>query len=78
MAEQYMEMGMVMSSSQLFERLDMVEESVECLFVAGHREKAKERALEMIEKKPTAKILCIYGELTQDPVYFEKSWYFSF
>ena len=74
MAEKYMEMGMVMSSSNLFERLEMLEESVECLFMAGHPEKAKEKALEMIEKKPTAKIICIYGELTGDATYFQKAW----
>jgi len=69
-----MEIGMVMSSSALFEKLDMVEDSVECLAVAGHPEKAKEKALELIEKKPNPKIICIYGELTGDTSQLQKAW----
>jgi len=69
-----MEFGMVMSSSNLFEKLEMYEECVECLSWAGRREEAKQRALELIEKKPTAKIFCIYGELSGDVSYFKKAW----
>jgi len=69
-----MEIGMVMSSSELFAKLDMLEDSVECLAMAGHGEKAKEIALVMIEKNPNPKILSIYGELTGDTAYLERSW----
>ncbi len=75
MAEKYMDIGMVVSSSEIFEKLDMIEESVECLAMAGHPEKAKEKALKMIEIKPTPKILSIYGELTSDVSYLHKAWY---
>jgi len=68
---------MTMSSSELFAKIDMLEDSVECLAMAGHMEKAKEVALKMIEKKPTAKIICIYGELTGDLSYLERAWNFS-
>jgi len=77
MAEKYMEIGMVMSSSELFAKLDMLEDSVECLAMAGHGEKAKEIALVMIEKNPNPKILSIYGELTGDTAYLERSWELS-
>lgn len=75
MAEKYMEIGMMVSSSELFERIDMIEESIELLAIAGRSDKAKERALEMIEKKPTPKIYCVYGDLTGDITYYQKAWY---
>jgi len=72
-----MEIGMVMSSSKLYEKLDMFEECVECLAMSQRKDEAMKKALEMIEKNPTAKIICIYGELSADHTYFKKAWKFS-
>jgi len=77
LAEKYMEFGMLMSSCELFESLEMYEECVECLAVAGHTQKATEKALQIIETRPTPKILCVYADITADPTYWKKAWQLS-
>ncbi|KAL4464810.1 hypothetical protein ABPG74_011371 [Tetrahymena malaccensis] len=44
LAEKYMKVGIVMSGCQIFERLGMHEECVECLQSAGHSDRAKKLA----------------------------------
>lgn len=65
---------MLMASCELFEALEMYEECVECLAVAGHTAKATEKALQLIETRPTPKILCVYADITVDPTYWKKAW----
>lgn len=40
LAEKYNSVGMLMSSSQIYENLNMVEETVECFFYSGHKDRA--------------------------------------
>jgi len=42
MARCYSEMGCHMSACQIYERLEMIEEAVECYAIADHVTKAKE------------------------------------
>jgi ABC-type polar amino acid transport system ATPase subunit len=45
MAQKYVEIGMVMTAVQLFERLNMQTDVVECLMMANRNKEAKEKAL---------------------------------
>ena len=44
-----MELGSVMTACSLFEKMELWEECVECLSVAGHIDKAKKLALEKVK-----------------------------
>jgi hypothetical protein len=60
-----MKVGMVRTACDLFDRLEMYEECVECLAGGGERAKAKELAVKTLENNPiNPKMLCIYGDLT--------------
>jgi hypothetical protein len=45
MSVKYVEIGMVMTAVQLFERLNMQTDIVECLMMANRNKEAKEKAL---------------------------------
>ena len=45
-----MELGSVMTACSLFEKMELWEECIECLSVAGHIDKAKKLALEKVFK----------------------------
>ena len=55
----------------------MYEECVECLAGSGHIEAAKERALKSIEERPSTRMLCLYGELTNSLEYYKKAWLYN-
>lgn len=63
LADKYMKIGMVLTACQIFERLGMNEEVVECLANGGQKERAKELALKLNETDSTPKLLCIMGDL---------------
>ena len=75
LADFYMKIGSVMSSCEIYSRLGMEEESVECLYLAGHKDRAKLKAEEMFEANfQTPKLLCIYGDIMSDFTYYKKAW----
>jgi len=55
MARSYTEMGCYMSACQIYERLEMFEEVVECYAIANQKSKAYEFADKILESKPTPK-----------------------
>lgn len=78
-AELYMQNGSVLTSCEIFKKVDMLEECVECLAVSGLVKEAKELALELLNQpgRKTPKLLSILGELFQDTKYFKESWKLS-
>ena len=70
-------MGSVLSSCDIYERLEMFTECVECLALAGHSEKAIELANKTLATNPSAKLLCTLGDVTKDFTYYKKAWKFS-
>ncbi len=58
----------------MFEKIEMYEECIECLAVAGHQDRATKLAEERLKIEETPKLLCIYGELTNDISHFKKAW----
>lgn len=78
-AELYMQNGSVLTSCEIFKKVDMLEECVECLAVSGLVKEAKELALELLSQpgRKTPKLLSILGELFQDAKYFKESWKLS-
>lgn len=72
--DKYLNMGMVMTACQIYEQLQMFEECVECYYRAGHLDKAKELAEQLMKEKPTPKLYCILGDVQKDPAMYEKAW----
>lgn len=77
-AEILMQNGNVLSSCELFKKLGMLEECVECLAMAGIISQAKEMALHLKSLGlETPKLLLLLGELFSDPLYYKASWKLS-
>jgi len=65
-AEFYMKVGLMMSSCELFERLNMLEECIACLAGAGHRAEALKRAEALVIREETPLLDCLLGDLKAD------------
>lgn len=59
----FVEIGMVMSALQLFERLNMHTDVVECLMMADRNKEAKEKALAQKDFEQNPKLLCLFGDM---------------
>ena len=75
--DKYMNMGMIMTACQIYEKLNMLEECVECYFRAGHFDKSKELAEQLMKEKETPKLYCILGDINKDPSMYEKAFELS-
>ena len=75
LAEQYMALGVVKSALDIFERLELWEDVIACHQFLDQPEKAKAKCKELLEKNPkNAKLICILGDLDQDPEMYRKAW----
>ncbi|KAF8933027.1 hypothetical protein BGZ58_006636 [Dissophora ornata] len=75
LAEQYMSLGVVRSAMDIFERLELWEDVIACHQFLDQPEKAKALCRELLVKNPTnAKLLCIIGDLDEDPEKFKEAW----
>ncbi|KAI1321744.1 hypothetical protein EDD11_000020 [Mortierella claussenii] len=75
LAEQYMSLGVVRSALDIFERLELWEDVIACHQFLDQRDKAKAMCRELLEKNPSnAKLLCIIGDLDEDPEKYREAW----
>ncbi|KAF9205966.1 hypothetical protein BGZ49_003210 [Haplosporangium sp. Z 27] len=75
LAEQYMSLGVVRSAIEIFERLELWEDVIACHQFLDQPEKAKALCRELLEKNPKhAKLLCIIGDLDEDPEKYKEAW----
>ncbi|KAF9112530.1 hypothetical protein BGX27_003209 [Mortierella sp. AM989] len=75
LAEQYMALGVVRSALDIFERMELWEDVIACHQFLDQPDKAKALCRELLEKNPThAKLLCIIGDLDQDPEKYKEAW----
>ncbi|KAF9210655.1 hypothetical protein BGZ59_009145 [Podila verticillata] len=75
LAEQYMALGVVRSALDIFERLELWEDVISCFQFLDQKDKAKAMCQTLLEKNPTnAKLLCILGDLVDDPEKFREAW----
>lgn len=75
LAEQYMSLGVVRSAMDIFERLELWEDVIACHQFLDQTEKAKALCYTLLEKNPNnPKLLCILGDLDQDPEKYKEAW----
>jgi hypothetical protein len=72
-AEAWMNFGAVMTAFDIFKEIDMYEECIQCLYIAGKNQRAQEFADEILKKKEDPGIYCILGELQNKEEYFFKA-----
>ncbi|KAI9598410.1 hypothetical protein BDF19DRAFT_432437 [Syncephalis fuscata] len=78
LAERYMSIGVVRSALEIFERLEMWEDVIQCYISLEDDNKALkviERELERDPKSP--KMWCLMGDIKKDYSYYEKAWELS-
>mmetsp|Transcript_10321 Transcript_10321/g.32889 ORF Transcript_10321/g.32889 Transcript_10321/m.32889 type:complete len:1110 (-) Transcript_10321:70-3399(-) len=77
LAQRYLELGVAGSALKIFEEVKLWEEAVDCLVIMDKRARAEELIRERLDVRPTANLMCVLGNLLQDPSWFEKAWEFS-
>ena len=75
---------MFMSAYELLNQVELNEEAVRCLFIAGRQTeamKAAEACLKKFESQPSkmeslvyANLLCMLGDIKRDYTLYEKAW----
>ncbi|CAG8609239.1 10588_t:CDS:1 [Cetraspora pellucida] len=75
LALQYLSLGVVRSALQIFERLEMWEDIINCYIMLGKEFKAKEIILERLNVTPSSpKLYCLLGDVEKNPKHWEHAW----
>lgn len=75
LAQKFMSIGMVKSATEVYERLELWADVALCYAVIGQETTAEEVMKKHLEKNPDdARAWCIYGDMTNNLEYWEKSW----
>lgn len=77
MGEMWMRLGCAASALEMFQKVEMHEEAIECLLITEQPNKAKELALQRLEVAPTARLLCTLGDITGEEEYYQRAWEMS-
>jgi tetratricopeptide repeat protein 27 len=71
-------LGLFRTALRVFERIQMWEDVVVCLVQLGEEESAGALINELLQKSPSiqqrGKLLCILGDLKNDPAYYHSAW----
>ena len=72
-AEIFMQYGAVSTAFEIFKELNMFEECINCLYLAGKKEQAEKFALDILKKDENPGVYCVLGELLEKEEYFHKA-----
>ncbi|KAJ1677815.1 hypothetical protein EV182_005374, partial [Spiromyces aspiralis] len=75
LANRFMSLGVLRSALEIFERLQMWEETVVCFQLLEQVDEARRRIQEQLDNNPDSpKLLCLLGQLDNDPALWHKAW----
>ncbi|KAK9728459.1 hypothetical protein K7432_001062 [Basidiobolus ranarum] len=78
LAERFMSLGVIRSALEIFERLELWEEIIQCYGMLEKVEKAETIIQERLSIEPNSpKLYCILGDLKKEPAQWEKAWEIS-
>ncbi|KAK8794782.1 hypothetical protein WA158_001763 [Blastocystis sp. Blastoise] len=77
LGKRYMSMGICRSALQIFEKLELYEDQIDCLHLMNEIPQAINLITTLIEEQPTPFLWCRLAELKDNVEYFEKSWELS-
>ncbi|KAI9032211.1 hypothetical protein DFJ74DRAFT_326425 [Hyaloraphidium curvatum] len=76
--ERWMGLGMAVSALEIFERLHLWEDAIECYQMLEKAKKAEELIRKRLEVSPNSpKLWCLLGDVTGDPRHWEHAWEIS-
>ncbi|KAI8149613.1 hypothetical protein BJV82DRAFT_127817 [Fennellomyces sp. T-0311] len=75
LAKRFVSLGVLRTAVDIFERLEMWEEVVSCYQLLEQPTKAKQVLQRLMDETPDSpKLLCILGDVEQDPELWQKAW----
>ncbi|CAG8677117.1 721_t:CDS:1 [Ambispora leptoticha] len=78
LAGRFMSLGVIRSALEIFERLELWEEIINCYVMLEKENKAKEIIHERLNITPNSpKLYCILGDIEKDPKHWEHAWEIS-
>ncbi|CAG8717496.1 11891_t:CDS:1 [Acaulospora morrowiae] len=78
LAIQYLSLGVIRSALQIFERLEMWEDVINCYIMLEKEEKAREIINEQLKANPNSpKLHCLLGDIEKNPKHWEDAWEMS-
>ncbi|KAJ3337145.1 hypothetical protein HDU93_001526 [Gonapodya sp. JEL0774] len=78
LADRFLSLGVTSSALDIFTRLELWEQCVECLRILDKTAKAESLLRQLIEKSPRSpKYWCLLGDFTKDASMYEKAWNLS-
>lgn len=73
-ATMFCRLGAFKTALEIYERLNMWDESISCYIQIDQKEKAEKIILQELTKEKTPKLLCILGDVKNEKIYYEEAW----
>ncbi|CAG8533607.1 1542_t:CDS:1 [Paraglomus occultum] len=78
LAERFISLGVIRSALQIFERLEMWEDVINCYIMLEKHKTATEIIIDRLNMTPDSPILyCLLGDVEQNPINWERAWELS-
>ncbi|KAK3092494.1 hypothetical protein FSP39_003620 [Pinctada imbricata] len=77
LAELFLSIGVVASALEVFERLELWEDAIQCYKTMGKMEKAETVIREQLAIKETPNLWCFLGDVTSEISHYQKAWEMS-
>ena len=67
-------MGVYVSAYEMLREVELYEDCILAMFLAGRSTLAEELARERLQKTNNPNILCLLGDIKKDVSYYERAW----
>jgi len=72
-AEMFMQYGAVSTAFEIYKELNMMEDCINCLYLAGKKQQAQDFGFELLKKSENPGVYCVLGEILDREEYFHKA-----
>ncbi|KXN70466.1 TPR-like protein [Conidiobolus coronatus NRRL 28638] len=75
LAERFMSLGIIRSALEIYQKLELWEQVINCHLILEREDHAKAVIEEQLALNPNSpKLLCLKGDATQDPAWYHRAW----